>query len=270
MRAKPRHVDAALSMLAKAGNAPADLQCGAHAPYCYEARGEVPPPPPYSPLAHNCSGKHSGMLAHCAACGYGKHDYLAFDHPLQQRDPAVRWLRSPACPSAASCAGMDGCSAPNYAMPLSRLALAFARLAAADVDPDYGAAPRTLADAMIAYPAMVSGERGADRLLMTAGRGDWVTKVGAEGVQALGVRSRGWGIAIKVADGSAARPRSRGGGGAGSARAPGCGRPHGAGSPWRGRQVRNCAARAVGETVPMLVLDKIERPLAPVGERDIQ
>jgi L-asparaginase II len=38
---------------------------------------------------------------------------------------------------------------------------------------------------------------------MRAGRGDWVTKVGAEGVQALGVRSRGLGIALKVVDGSA-------------------------------------------------------------------
>jgi len=40
-------------------------------------------------------------------------------------------------------------------------------------------------------------------MLMRAGRGDWVTKVGAEGVQAIGVRSRCWGIAIKVVDGNA-------------------------------------------------------------------
>ena len=37
---------------------------------------------------------------------------------------------------------------------------------------------------------------------MRAGRGDWVTKIGAEGVQAIGIRSRGWGIAVKVADGA--------------------------------------------------------------------
>ena len=46
---------------------------------------------------------------------------------------------------------------------------------------------------MIAHPEMVSGERRSDLALMQAGRGDWVTKIGAEGVQAIGVRSRGLG-----------------------------------------------------------------------------
>jgi L-asparaginase II len=54
---------------------------------------------------------------------------------------------------------------------------------------------------MIAHPEMVSGEHRSDLALMQAGRGDWVTKIGAEGVQAVGIRSRGIGIAIKVADG---------------------------------------------------------------------
>ncbi len=199
---EPRHVDAAAAMLAKAGNTAADLQCGAHAPYHFQAREEVPPPPPYSPLAHNCSGKHAGMLAHCSACGYTKHDYLAFGHPLQRE---IR--RAVACftgvPEAALVAGVDGCSAPNYAVPLSGLARAFARLATADDDPDYGRAPRALARAMSAHPEMVSGEGRADLALARAGRGDWIAKVGAEGVQAVGVASRGWGIAVKVADGNA-------------------------------------------------------------------
>ena len=37
---------------------------------------------------------------------------------------------------------------------------------------------------------------------MRAGRGDWVTKIGAEGIQAIGVRSKGIGIVVKVADGA--------------------------------------------------------------------
>ena len=197
---EPRHVAAVGDMLQRAGNAVEDLQCGTHAPSYFELRGETPPPPPYSPLAHNCSGKHSGMLAYCVQCGHAKHDYLAFDHPLQA---AIRRAVSQftATPEERLVSGVDGCSAPNYALPLSGLALAFARLATADVDAEYGRAPKTLADAMTAHPEMVSGERRNDLALMQAGRGDWVTKIGAEGVQAIGVRSRGWGIAIKVADG---------------------------------------------------------------------
>ena len=119
---EPRHVAAVADMLAKAGNAADDLQCGTHAPRFYELRGEVPPPPPYSPLAHNCSGKHSGMLAYCVQCGLPKESYLAFDHPLQQAiRRAVAHFTS--TPEAELVAGIDGCSAPNYAVPLDRLAL---------------------------------------------------------------------------------------------------------------------------------------------------
>lgn len=198
---EPRHVAAAASILAKAGNRAADLQCGAHPPHHYLAHDQVPPPPPYSPLAHNCSGKHAGMLAHCSACGYAKGDYLDPDHPLQREiRRAVATFTGVA--EGALVMGIDGCSAPNYAMPLRSLARAFARLAAPGDDPHFGAAPRTLADAMTAHPIMVAGERRSDLALMDAGRGDWVAKVGAEGVQAIGVRSRGWGIALKVADGA--------------------------------------------------------------------
>jgi L-asparaginase II len=39
---------------------------------------------------------------------------------------------------------------------------------------------------------------------MRAGRGDWVTKVGADGVQAVASRSRSQGFALKIADGNKA------------------------------------------------------------------
>ncbi|MEO8537774.1 MAG: asparaginase, partial [Betaproteobacteria bacterium] len=191
---EPRHVDAVADMLHRAGCSGSDLQCGTHAPGFYEAHGDVPPPPPYSPLQHNCSGKHSGMLAYCVQSGSETSDYLAYDHPLQR---AIRGAVATFTGVAEKrlVAGIDGCSAPNYAVPLAALATAFARLASAEVDADFGMAPRTLANAMIAHPEMVSGERRSDLALMQAGRGDWVAKIGAEGVQALGVRSAGLGIA---------------------------------------------------------------------------
>lgn len=197
---EPRHVAAVADMLARAGNTSADLQCGTQQPGFYDVKGELPPPPPYSPLAHNCSGKHSGMLAYCTQCVWSKRDYLDPGHPLQQ---AIRAAVAgyTGVKDADLVAGVDGCSAPNYAVPLARLAHAFARLADGAPDAGYGLAPRTLADAMIRHPEMVSGEGRSDLALMQAGRGDWVAKIGAEGVQALGVRSHGLGIAVKVADG---------------------------------------------------------------------
>ncbi|MEP6657418.1 MAG: asparaginase [Betaproteobacteria bacterium] len=198
---EPRHVAAVADMLQRAGNAPSDLQCGSHAPGFYDVKGELPPPPPYSPLAHNCSGKHSGMLAWCVACNVRKDTYLAFDHPLQR---AIRGAVAhfTATPETALVAGIDGCSAPNYAVPLARLALAFTRLASDEPDRHYGSAASRLGRAMTAHPEMVSGEGRSDLALMVAGRGDWVSKIGAEGVQAIGVRGAGIGIALKVADGN--------------------------------------------------------------------
>ena len=201
---EPRHVEAAAVMLAKAGNAPTDLQCGTHAPRFYEVRGELPPPPPYSPLAHNCSGKHAGCSRNAWRCGYAQARLPGTAIiRCSSADPRAPSRDFTGVPDAERCPGIDGCSAPNYAVPLAALALGFARLAATRSTSGYGArAASCWRDAMIAHPEMVSGEGRSDLALTRAGRGDWVCKIGAEGVQAIGIRSRGSGIAIKVADGS--------------------------------------------------------------------
>ena len=200
---EPRHVEAVADMLRRADCTVDQLQCGVHPPLYYTVREELPPSDArFTALHHNCSGKHSGMLAYCRLCGLPTATYLAYDHPLQQAiREAVAYQTG--VPERELVAGIDGCSAPNYAVPLDRLAYAFARLATVADDPRFGTAPASLAAAMTAHPEMVSGERRNDLILMRAGRGDWVTKVGAEGVQAVGVRSRGLGIALKVIDGNA-------------------------------------------------------------------
>ena len=200
---EPMHAETARKMLTTIGCTESDLQCGTHAPYFYQYLDQAPPPGArFSTLQHNCSGKHSGMLSYCRHCGHDIATYLADDHPLQQ---AIR--RSVAhftgTPDRALIAGTDGCSAPNYAMPLAGLARAFARLTVEREDDEYGDAPARIFDAMSAHPELVSGQKRSDLAMMQTGGGDWATKVGAEGVQGIAVKSRGIGIAIKIADGNA-------------------------------------------------------------------
>jgi len=199
---EPRHVDVVSGMLARIGCGAEDLQCGIHPPYFYQWLELAPEPgATFTTLQHNCSGKHAGMLAWCRHCGAPTASYLDPGHPLQ-REIRRSVAHFTGVDETALTLGIDGCSAPNYAAPLAGLARAFSRLACDGEDDRYGDAPRRIFDAMRAHPGLVSGERRNDLALMTTGAGDWATKVGAEGVQGIAVRSRGLGIAIKIADGN--------------------------------------------------------------------
>ncbi len=178
------------------------LECGCHAPLFYEMlRMPLPAGASWRPVHHNCSGKHSGFLAWCRLHDVASEGYVHPSHPLQQ---AIRQTLADAVgiPPQDMPSGMDGCSAPNYALPLSRLAQLFARLANGNRDVQFGSAMGDLFAAMTSYPDMVSGQARTDLGYMRAGAGDWVTKVGADAVQTIGVRSAGLGIAIKIADGA--------------------------------------------------------------------
>ncbi|MEO8486573.1 MAG: asparaginase [Betaproteobacteria bacterium] len=196
-----KHQAGVADLLARAGCTPGELLCGTHAPYVYDTQHEPPPPPPYSPLANNCSGKHAGMLAACVLHGWPRANYLDPAHPLQA-DIRAAIGRLAGVRADALAPAVDGCSAPTYAVPLAGLATAFARLAGGGEPADRSACA-TLADAMTSHPDYVSGTGRGDFTLMRAGRGAWVAKMGAEGVQAIGIKGAGLGIAVKVADGGA-------------------------------------------------------------------
>ena len=197
---EPMHVAQVQSMLDKAGLTYRTLQCGCHVPY-YVETGVGPAPEVIDERHNNCSGKHAGFLAHCVQQGWPVANYLAPGHPLQQairRDVARAVGLAPEDLKI----GVDGCSAPNYAMPLAHLARGYARLATGLADPEFGESFAQLSDAMTAHPELVSGTHRADQAFMRAGRGDWVAKAGADGVQAFASRSRGQAFALKVADGN--------------------------------------------------------------------
>jgi L-asparaginase II len=189
-------------MLAKIGLHETDLKCGTHPPVFYNYLGQLAREGEiFTPAQHNCSGKHTGMMAFCKLTGTPHETYLDPEHPIQ------RQIKK----SVAHFSGVaerdievatDGCSAPNFALPLIALARAFAHLALDEADDVYGDAPRTVFNAMTSHPEMVSGERRNDLAIMQTGAGDWVSKVGAEAMQGVGIRSHGIGIAIKTADGN--------------------------------------------------------------------
>lgn len=190
------HKQTAESILRKAGNTAEALLCGAHWPTgmrlanAYPTNGEDK-----DATRNNCSGKHSGFLAVARKLGDDPADYL---NPNSKTQRFVRKKLSEALDFDADNApmGVDGCSAPNYALPLKNLALGFLRLANATEGP-----LARIASAMRAYPEMVSGEKRFDLALARAFADNAVCKVGAEAVQGIAFRVPQVALVVKVTDG---------------------------------------------------------------------
>ena len=197
-----QHVAVVQGMLEQTGLTYKALRCGCHVPGIFTQLEQAPPPGLlFDERHHNCSGKHAGFLAYCVQHGLSLADYTDPSHPLQQavrRDVA----RAVGMDADELKMGIDGCSAPNYALPLSKLAYGYARLASGGRDAEFGESFAALSEAMTTYPELVSGTGRNDLAFMQAGRGDWVSKVGADGVQVLGSKSRGEALAIKISDGN--------------------------------------------------------------------
>jgi L-asparaginase II len=197
------HVKTVARWLKRIGCGEGDLACGPHLPMNEAAaralqRGRKEP----TRLHNNCSGKHSGFL--CTACHMGEPiaDYVDVDHPVQRR---VRQAIADLCDVAADSMpwGIDGCAAPNFALPLKNLALGFARLA----DPSGLASARAaaavrLVQAVRENPLYESGTGRSDVALIEATTGGTVTKIGAEGVYSASIPALGLGVALKIDDGA--------------------------------------------------------------------
>ncbi|MGH6888796.1 MAG: asparaginase [Rhizomicrobium sp.] len=196
------HTERVAAWLVRIGLAESDLACGAHAsryePVAEEMirRGEKP-----TRIHNNCSGKHTGFLSVARHWNIGTAGYERHEHPVQQA--VAKALGELAGISGELPWGVDGCAAPNFAIPLAAFAHALARLAdpARLPSPRARAAERIVA-AMMAHPELVAGTGRACTLLMRAGHGRFAVKTGAEGVYAAMVPGRGLGIALKIDDGA--------------------------------------------------------------------
>ncbi|MFN5515267.1 MAG: asparaginase [Cyanobacteriota bacterium] len=154
------------------------------------------PPQGQSPLHHNCSGKHAGMLAVCQQRNWPLNTYLHKNHPVQQLI-LQKISELLGMPGAELISARDDCGAPTYSMELSQMASLYAQLASGNqVDLE------RVARAMTYYPQLVSAEGSFDTELMRLMEGELVSKAGAEGIQCVAKVGDGVGLAIKVRDGS--------------------------------------------------------------------
>lgn len=154
------------------------------------------PPGKRSPLEHNCSGKHAGMLAVCRQRNFPLGTYLQRNHPVQQLILAkvAELLRMP---PAEFISVHDDCGAPTYFMQLGQMATLYAQLASGDsLDLE------RIVRAMTHHPALISGEGQFDTELIRLSEGELVSKAGAEGIQCIGRVGEGLGLAIKALDGA--------------------------------------------------------------------
>lgn len=207
------HVAVVKSIQSKTGVSESDLMCGTHTVYdrktaeAMRGRGEVP-----TPNRHNCSGKHTGMLAYAhmlkIPTGPENLPYIDPTHPVQQRIVTTLAEMADLTPGEIH-VGIDGCSAPNFALALRSTALAFARLCQPDGLAEKRAETcRLITKAMLTYPDMIGGPDNFDTTLIQASQGRVICKGGAEGFQAFGIMpgavspgSPALGVAFKVSDG---------------------------------------------------------------------
>jgi L-asparaginase II len=184
--AAPEQLEAVKLLLARSWSSEDDLECG---------------PVEGSRLRHNCSGKHAGMLALARLLDAPLARYLDPEHPAQRAIRAclvdVLELDATDLP-----VGIDGCSAPAYAVPLATMARGFALLGAPEHAPaGWQSGLRSIGDAMRRHPELVGGTSGrADTELMRVSARGLVAKGGAEGYFCVG-HPDGLGLALKILDG---------------------------------------------------------------------
>jgi L-asparaginase II len=203
------HLDTVRAMQAKIGITEDDLQCGGHLPSDPQMMREYISQnlkPTHN--VNNCSGKHTTMLAYAKMRGHSLENYLDIHHPVQQ-DILTAFAEMCGVEKGTVQIGIDGCSAPNFAVPLMNAALGMARLCDLHgLSEARAAACRKITSAMTAHPEMISNTGEFDCELMKVGEGKIITKRGAEGFQIIGLMpgvlgndSPGVGIVFKVLDG---------------------------------------------------------------------
>jgi L-asparaginase II len=200
------HIAAVQSILQRAGLGREALACGVHEPMDPgTARELVRAGAQASALHHNCSGKHAAMLATAVHAEEPTEGYWRPEHPVQVRIAGILEDLS-GCRLDAEVRGIDGCSVPNWAMPLCGLAQAFARFGRGERYAGLGEARaracQRIAEACWAHPGLLAGPGRLDTAVTARLPGKVLMKSGAEGVYCGALPELGLGFALKIDDGA--------------------------------------------------------------------
>jgi L-asparaginase II len=197
-----QHLRIVRGIFQKIGLDESALGCGAQAPTLkQDAQALIRAGLEPSAIHNNCSGKHAGFLAWCVFHQQPTDSYLHADHLLHQE--IKKWVSLfYEIPETELQTGLDGCSAPIFAMPVRNQAIAYKNLVFPEkFEPAVQAACTRITDAVSAYPMMIAGTKRYCSDLMKAAGKKVIGKTGADGVYCIGLPERKLGICIKIDDG---------------------------------------------------------------------
>lgn len=165
-----------------------DLKCGVFS----LKRGKLP-----SRLHHNCSGKHSAMIAAAKINSWDLTNYADIKHPVQSliAKELIRLTGTKNFNHA-----IDGCGVPTFYFSIGEMAKMFAKLV---TEQDY----LRIVKVMNQYPELIGGEKQIDSVIMKKYPNKFLAKVGAEGAIVIVNLESKESLLIKIIDGSSrARP----------------------------------------------------------------
>ena len=194
------HTEAVYDLLSRAGLDESFLHCGTHPPLTKAARAEFDEKTARQ-VNHNCSGKHSGMLATCIAKGWSTDNYWLIDHPVQQwtLDVVAKMCNMD---KKDVIIGVDGCGVPVFGMPIYNMSIGFSKLSKPELaEVQLQEAANLVAESVKKFPVLMGGE---DRVITAflEDNPEFVAKDGAEAVFCAAKDGKAFTFKLESGDGS--------------------------------------------------------------------
>lgn len=181
--AEPEQISALTALMKKYQISETDLHCGIY----NNGRVQLK-----SKIEHNCSGKHSALIAACKKQNWNIENYYDINHPIQIAiyNELLR-LKQDSNPLPIA---IDGCGIPTFYMSIITMAKIFYAMIN---DPSY----QIIIQTMRQYPELIGGQRQIDTLLMQ-NSSNLIAKGGAEGLMMIANLDTKQVAIVKILDGS--------------------------------------------------------------------